>query len=304
MARENIDTFPVLFSSGGSPVVGRAYRRAGRPDERQPGVLVTGSWLTVKEQMAALYATALAERGFTAITFDFTGWGQSGGGPRHAELPSRKIADIVAAASFVSTLSFVQPGGVGYLGVCASAQYALAAVAQGAPIRSYASVAGWFHDTTSVAPFYGGTEGVDIRLGRAEKALDVFTKTGEVVTVPAYDPGDDRSGMTLEMDYYANPTRGAVPEWPNQMAEMSWLPWLSFDGLSAADVVSVPSLFVHSDGCVFPDHIDRLRRSLRGPVDIVWGEGTQTDFYDQPAQVEFAVEALDAHFAGMRKVHA
>jgi len=102
----------------------------------------------------------------------------------------------------------------------------------------------------------------------------------------------------------SSPTRGAVPEWPNQMAEMSWLPWLGFDGLSAADVVSVPSLFVHSDGCVFPDHIDRLRRSLRGPVDVVWGEGTQTDFYDQPAQVETAVEALDAHFSGMRKVPA
>jgi fermentation-respiration switch protein FrsA (DUF1100 family) len=304
MARESIDTFPVLFSSGGLPIVGRVYRHAGSLNERQPGVLVTGSWLTVKEQMAARYATALAERGFTAITFDFTGWGQSGGGPRHAELPSRKIADIVAAASFASTLSFVQPGGVGYLGVCASAQYALAAVAHGAPIKSYASVAGWFHDTTSVAPFYGGTEGVDSRLRRAEKALDVYTKTGEVVAVPAYDPGDDRAGMTLEMDYYASPTRGAVPEWPNQMAEMSWLPWLTFDGLSGADVVSVPSLFVHSNGCVFPDHIDRLRRSLRGPVDVVWGEGTQTDFYDQPAQVETAVDALDAHFSGMRKVPA
>jgi uncharacterized protein len=29
---------------------------------------------------------------------------------------------------------------------------------------------------------------------------------------------------------------------------------------------------------------------------VAWGEGSQTDFYDQPDQVGFAVEALDRHF--------
>ncbi len=304
MATDRLFTHPVLFTSGGSSIVGRAYRNSDDLTERQPGVLVSGSWLTVKEQMAGLYAKALARRGYTAITFDFSGWGESGGGLRLVELPDRKIADIIAAARFASTLSFVQPGGVSYVGVCATAQYALAAVAHGAPITSYASVAGWFHDTTSVAPFYGGTEGVNRRLHAAEKALDVYRRTGELVTVPAYDPADERAGMTLEMDYYANPARGAVPEWPNRMAEMSWVPWLSFDGLSPAAAVSVPSLFVHADGCVFPEHIERLRQSMTGPVEVAWGDGAQTDFYDQPAQVEFAIDALDAHLSGMRTVRA
>src|SRR5918996_5261768 len=134
MANESISTYPVVFTSGDALIVGRAYRQAEGLAERQPGVLVTGSWLTVKEQMAHLYAMALARRGYTAITFDFTGFGQSGGGLRHAELPSRKIADIIAATRFASNLSFVQPGGVGYLAVCASAQYVLAAIAHGAPI--------------------------------------------------------------------------------------------------------------------------------------------------------------------------
>ncbi len=31
---------------------------------------------------------------------------------------------------------------------------------------------------------------------------------------------------------------------------------------------------------------------------LVWGEGTQTDFYDQPAQVDFAVDAADAFMKG------
>ena len=84
---------------------------------------------------------------------------------------SPEVTDIVSVANQVASLSFVRPGAVGYLAVCASAQYALAALAQGTPIASYASVAGWFHDTASVAPFYGGMDGVNLRLERARSAL-------------------------------------------------------------------------------------------------------------------------------------
>jgi uncharacterized protein len=293
---ENVTTFPVLFPSGGGMLVGRVHRAGSGLSERQPVVLVSGSWLTVKEQMADLYAAALAGRGFTAITFDFTGWGHSGGDPRQLELASGKIADIIAAADFASTLSFVHPGRVGYLAVCATSQYALTAIAHGARIASFASVAGWFHDTATVAPFYGDTDGMKLRLERARTALERYLGTGEVVTVPAYDPGNDRAGMFAEMDYYANPARGAIPEWRNEMAEISWQSWLTFDGLSPARSVTVPSLFVHSDGCVFPEHIQTLRNRIRGPVEVVWGQGTQTDFYDQPAQVAFALDALEPHF--------
>lgn len=289
-----MSTYPIVFTSNGTTLAGRIHRPTADLTTRSPVVLVTGSWLTVKEQMADRYAAELARRGYTAISFDFAGWGGSGGQPRQAELPERKIADIVAAARYASRLSWATPGGIGYLGVCASAQYALAAIAEGAPIRAFASVAGWFHDLASVTPFYGGTAGVTARLRRAQEATELFLRTGELRTVPAYDPGNDTAGMFLEMDYYGNPARGAVPQWRNEMAELSWLPWLTFDGLAAAESVTVPSLFVHSDGCVFPEHIQDLRKRLAGPVEMAWGEGAQTDFYDQPAQVEFAVAAVDA----------
>jgi hypothetical protein len=35
---------------------------------------------------------------------------------------------------------------------------------------------------------------------------------------------------------------------------------------------------------------------LRGPVDVAWGNGTQTDVCDQPDQVAFAVDAVIEHF--------
>ncbi len=75
---------------------------------------------------------------------DFAGFGESGGAPRQAQMPVRKIANINAVAEYVSTLSYVNPRTVGYLAVCASAQYVLAAITGGGAISSFVSVAGWF----------------------------------------------------------------------------------------------------------------------------------------------------------------
>ena len=292
----SIFEFPMVFSADGALLMGRVYRNVDDLVTPQPAVVVTGAWLTVKEQMGRTYALRLAEQGITAFTFDFTGFGQSGGAPRQLELPARKTADIAAAADFLSTMSFVKEGGVGYVGICASAQYALAAIARGARIRSFVSIAGWYHDAASVASFYGGAEGARLRIGRAREALETWAKSGEVIMVPAYRPGDDRAGIFFELDYYANPRRGAVPEWKNEMAEMSWLFWLTYDGVRSAAEVSVPTLMVHSDECVFPEHAKAVYAALRGPKQLEWTAGSQIDFYDQETQVTRAVALMAPHF--------
>jgi hypothetical protein len=183
---------------------------------------------------------------------------------------------------------------VSLVAVCASAQYGLAATASGLPIASYASIAGWFHDPASIAGFYGGPTGVRDRLERASAAADLVLAGRDPGTVPAYAAGDDRAGTFIEMDYYANPRRGAVAEWSNAMSELTWAHWLTYDGLSPTAVAAgVPSLFVHADGCVFPDNVRAVARAVRG--EVAWGEGEQSDFYDQPAQLAFAVDAVDEH---------
>lgn len=282
------------FFRGEVQLAGQLFRNTDRLDVRQPAVIVTGSWLTVKEQMPETYALRLAERGYTAFTFDFTGFGASGGAPRQAELPDRKIADLIAAADFVGTLAFVEPGTLTHLAICASAQYGLAAMARGSHAARFVSVAGWYHDPVSVAPFYGGMEGLTKRIDIGRQALDRYLSTGAVDTVHAYKPGDDAAAMFFELDYYGNPSRGAVPSWTNAMATLSWPYWFTFDGLRAAERVQQPALFVHSDGCVFPDNVRAICDRVRGPKRVVWSDGTQTDFYDRPDQVSAAVEATDS----------
>lgn len=290
------DTLQIVFHSSSVPLAGCFHRNTNSLETRQPVVIVTGSWLTVKEQMPATYARAFAELGYTAFTFDFAGFGESDGAPRQAELPARKIGDIMAAAEFVATMSFSSPGAVALLGVCASAQYGLAALARGARIDSFVSVAGWFHDSATVAPLYGGTEGIAPRLAAAARDVAGFLNRGTATMVPAYNPGDPSAGMSFELDYYANPARGAVPAWKNEMAEMTWFPWLAFDGLRAAAEVTTPTLLVHGDGCMLPANAQRVHADLRGPKGLVWREGFQVDFYDQPQLVTFAVAAAHEHF--------
>ena len=286
------------FFRGDLRLAGQVFRNTDRLDVKQPAVIVTGSWLTVKEQMPELYAQRFAERGYTAFTFDFSGFGESTGEPRQAEIPERKIADLMQAADFVSTLAFVEPGQLAHVAICASAQYGLAALARGARIDRFISIAGWYHDPASVAPFYGGLDGVSARIETARAALTRFTTDGVTEMVPAYKNGDMSAAMFFELDYYGNAARGAVPQWRNEMAALSWIYWFLFDGLNAAGRVATPTLLVHSDGCVFPDNVRALHSRLRGPKALVWSTGTQTDFYDQPEQVSAAVDAADRFMKG------
>lgn len=107
----------------------------------------------------------------------------------------------MSAVEFLRTIGFVDPDRIGCLSICASAQYTLSALAQNAPIRSFASVAGWYHDPMSIAPFYGGDAGVNLRLARARDAVDTFIRCREVALSPAYKEGDDQAGMHFRLDH-------------------------------------------------------------------------------------------------------
>jgi uncharacterized protein len=296
MNAPQIYQYPVLIPAGGVLLAGRIHRNVDNLTEPQPGVVVSGSWLTVKEQMADLYAARLARLGYTALTFDFAGFGQSQGSPRQTEIPARKTEDIIAATLFLRALSCVRGDQVGYLAICASAMYAAAAVELGAPIAALSSVAGWLHDSASVAVFYGGEAGVAARLARAREALEQYLTAERMPMVPAYEEGNDAAGMFIHMDYYSNPSRGKVPAWRNEMSEITWAYWLTFDGLRAAEQLSIPTLFVHGDGCALPANVKRIHERLRAPKKLIWHPGFQVDFYDSPDLVDLSVSATDEMF--------
>jgi fermentation-respiration switch protein FrsA (DUF1100 family) len=294
-ARAN--AIPVTFASEGSRLVGTLYVPPERtPGTRSPGIVVTGSWTTVKEQMAGLYAQRLAQRGFVTLAFDFRHWGASEGQPRQFESPERKIRDIVNAAMFLQSRPEVAPERIGALAICASAGYLAHAVSQGAPLRSVALVASWLHDASTVPGIYGGDSGVARRVEAANRARAEFERTGNAAYVPAYDPDDPDAAMFFPLDYYGSNARGAIPGWTNRFAVMSWSDWLTFDAVAAAPGLSADTLMVHADDAALPDNARRFFAGLPGPKHLFWTVGTQTDFYDRDPQVGLAVDVAVAHF--------
>ncbi|KZB88283.1 alpha/beta hydrolase [Amycolatopsis regifaucium] len=284
----------ITFPSGGATLTGTLFLPGtGTP---APGIVVAGTWTSVKELMADRYAEQLAERGYAALSFDFTGFGESGGEPRDVENPAAKVADIHHAVTFLAGHPSVDGDRLGALGICAAAMYMAANAAEDPRIGSLALVAPWLHDTAICEVAYGGADAVAEKIAAAGKARARFEETGEIEYVPVVSATDPRAAMPYDIDFYLNPARGGIPAWPNRFAVMAWSDWLTYDSISLAPRITQPTVLVHSEDAAIPDGARRFHAGLAGPKDILWSQGTQFDFYDQEPQVTLAADSAAAHF--------
>ena len=244
----------VTFESNDRTLVGDLYL----PDEYQagdelPGIVVTGAWTTVKEQMPATYAEELADRGHAVLTFDFRNWGESGGKERQLEDPTNKTQDIIAAADYLTTLPQVDAERIAGLGICASAGYMADAAVQSEDIKAIALVAPWLHNQEIVNEVYGGEESVQSLIDISQKARVKYEKTKELSLVPAASMTDENAVM-YQAEYYTEADRGAIPEYVNEFNLASWSGWLTYDSvaIATADDLDKPVMIVHSEAAAIP----------------------------------------------------
>lgn len=287
----------VEFTSGGERLAGDLHLPDGAgPDRPVPAMVVAGAWMTVKEQMPARYARALAERGLAALAFDFRGWGRSGGDRRQFEDPARKVEDIEAALGFLATHPAVDATRLGGLGICVGAGYMAHAAARAPAMRALALVAPWLHDRAVLEETYGGAAGVDALLRAGDEAEARFRETGRQTFVPIASR-TDRGALMFDVPYYTEPDRGLVPDWRNEADPAFWRGWLEFDGIAIAPAVARPVLLVHSEAAAIPQGARRFFEGLAGPKEALWLEGVpQFDFYDADGPVTAAADAAVAHF--------
>ncbi|WP_251096505.1 alpha/beta fold hydrolase [Streptomyces sp. Caat 7-52] len=284
----------VTFPSDGTMLTGNLFLPdSGAP---APGIVVAGTWTSVKELMADRYAERLADRGYAALSFDFAGFGESGGEPRDVEDPARKVRDIHHAVTFLAAHPSVDTGRLGALGICAAAMYMADNTAHDTRIGSLALVAPWLHDAAICEAAYGGADAVAQKIKVAREARARFARTGEIDYVPVVSTTDERAAMPYDIDFYLNPARGGIPAWPNRFAVMAWEDWLTYDSIALAPHITQPTQLVHSEDAAIPDGARRFHAGLAGPKDIQWTEGTQFDFYDQDPQVTLALDTVAAHF--------
>jgi hypothetical protein len=282
----------VTFQSEGETLVGNLYLpETYKAGDRVPVVIVTGAWITIKEQMPGLYAEKLSEQGFAAFIFDFRSYGESGGKLRNFESPTAKITDIKNAVAYLQTVNAVDGDRIAGLGICASAGYMAVATAEDSRIKALVTVAPWIHDPQIVNTVYGGEAAVQQRIAEGRAAEARFQQTGEADYVLATSPTDPAAVMHGDIDYYQNPQRGAIPQWDNRFAVASWAEWLTFNPMPEAQNIQVPTLFIHSEQAAIPDGARQFFAAIPGNnKQFDWLENrTQFDFYDQPQTVDRAI---------------
>ncbi|MGQ4809945.1 hypothetical protein NKDENANG_03387 [Candidatus Entotheonellaceae bacterium PAL068K] len=288
----------VTFESNGKTLVGDLYLPDTYQDgQRLPGVVVTGAWTSVKEQMAGTYAVQIADRGYAALAFDFRGWGQSPDTVQFLEDPARKTADINAAVNFLATRPEVDRNRIGGLGVCASAGYMSDTALQNPHLKSVALVAPWLHNAEIVEATYGGKEDVSklIQISREAQA------STEPLILEAASATNDKAVM-YQVPYYTETDRGLISEYDNKFNAASWEPWLTYNAIETADKLKKPTVLIHSEAAAIPQGAKEYARRMGDSAKIIWLDDiTQFEFYDQPKAVKTSSDAVADHFKATLK---
>lgn len=301
----SIDVRKVNFTSEGENMVGNLYLPANYvAGQSYPAVIVSGSWTTVKEQMAGLYAEQLARQGFVTLAFDFRNYGESGGTPRFYENPAHKVEDIRNAVTFLQSVAEVDGDRIGAMGICAGSMYTLMAASEDDRIKSVVTAASWLHDAEAVKLFYGGEEGVTAKIEAARAAKQKYAATGEVEYIPSISTTDETAAMFGPYDYYLNPKRGAIEEWSaDKFAVMTWEDWLTLDPMPSAKNLQAPTLMIHSDGAVLPQYTRQYFEQIAATDKALHWIETDMDspfhqfsFYDQEAEVNESIEQASGWF--------
>lgn len=291
-----VTTERVQFDSAGTALVGNLYLPADPTGSAQPAVVVAGTWTSVKEQMANRYAEKLAQHGLIALSFDFTGYGESGGQPRDYESPELKAHDIHHAVTYLTEHPRVDADRIAALGVCASAGYTAVNAVTDPRVKALALIAPWLHNAAIVRDIYGGDEGVAQRVQAGQQARRRYEQTGDVDYVPAVSADDPLAAMPYHIDFYEDPARGAIPQWSNRFAVMAWPGWLTFDAITTATRLHTPTLVVHSEDAAVPQGAHEFIDTFAGDITTIWTDGSQFDFYDQNPTVDAAITHAVDHF--------
>lgn len=127
---DKVDCKKVTFKNRyGIKLAGDLYMPKDYNKKHLAALAVSGPFGAVKEQSSGLYAQNMAERGFVTLAFDPSYTGESGGEPRNVASPDINTEDFSAAVDYLGTLSFVDRGRIGIIGICGFGGMALNAAA-------------------------------------------------------------------------------------------------------------------------------------------------------------------------------
>jgi fermentation-respiration switch protein FrsA (DUF1100 family) len=256
------------------------------------GVVLTGPFTGVKEQVIGVYAKLLSAAGFTALAFDHRGFGESGGHRQHEDSQG-KLADLRAAVTALAAQPEVDPARIAVAGICLGGGYAIRAAAADPRIKAVAGIAGGYNSPAQMA----GSMGIDGYRAALAAALERYD---ELMPAVAPDGGEAAMGGDEPFAYYGT-SRSRSPHWRNEVTRGSLHSLMTFDALGAADLLAgTPLLIVHGrrDAYCSPALAQAVHDRAPGDKEIRWLDASlHTDLYDNAPYVNQAVAATSAFFS-------
>jgi fermentation-respiration switch protein FrsA (DUF1100 family) len=262
-----------------------------------PGIVMCGPVSSVKEQTLPYYAERFADAGYTVLTFDPRGFGESEGDPRFHYDPWIVIADFVNAAAHLIGRDDVDAARVAAVGVCMGGGYALAVAARERRLAACASVAGGY-DIGGTLRELMGPEGFSAYLRTANVLHDRERAGGSVAYIPTIARELTQEEPLAIMPnaeayaYYERTSRELAPAWSWRSTAASLEPYLTFNALGQAPLVApTPLLIVHgtTDGALLPEYAQAAFDAAAEPKQLVWIEThDHVELYDQDPYVSEA----------------
>jgi uncharacterized protein len=279
---------PVWFESDGNRLAGHLYRPAS--GEVTPAIVMTGPVSSVKEQTLPHYAERFADAGYTVLTFDPRGFGESEGEPRFHYDPWLIVSDYVNAAGYAMAREDVDAQKVAVIGVCMGGGYALATAARDHRLAACASIAGGY-DIGGTFQRVMGAEGLAayLRLANERRGSHIPTIARELsAEVPlAVMP------LAEAYSYYDRTSRDHAPTWSPVTTAASLEPYLTFNAITQAPLLApTPLLILHgtTDSTLLPELAQAAYDAAVGPKELVWVEThNHIELYDQDPYVTEAV---------------
>lgn len=288
----------VTFLSDGIQLAGHLYRPPqAAPHERTPGIAMCGPISNVKEMTLPHYAERLAAAGYTVLTFDPRGFGESEAGagrPRWHYDPNEVIQDFGQAVNYLMTRSDVDAGRVAVVGVCMGGGYAVSVGARDKRLKAVVSVAGG-SDTGDYFQQWLGVKAYAEYLRKVNDLVQKQYETGEIQYVPSI-----ANELSAEIpvaimpfagayQYYDRTSKAEAPTWSRKMTAASIPAWFAYSAVRhAALVAPTPLLLIHGtrDIELPPEYMQQVYQAAVGPKQFTWVEShNHFEFYNQDPYV-------------------
>ena len=186
-AREDLE-----FTSGADTCAAWLYRPEG--EGPAPIVVMAHGFTATREESLGRFAERFAADGMAALTFDYRGFGDSGGDERQVLNIHRQLEDVSAAIAFARSIEGVNPARIGLWGSSFGGGMALETAAQDHSL-SCAIAQVPFADGPSMLGAVPATNAARLT---AKAVADIRARRsgGERVMIPAAGPPGTLAAMT------------------------------------------------------------------------------------------------------------